>query len=145
MERAPAPSGAGARARRRCGASSALRSAAAILPRSSPVWKLTFWPSLSPPSPARSTAEMWTKTSALPSSGWMKPKPLVELNHLTVPVLMEVLSKGNEQPGRQERRRCLQSVCRLMFEEGLTWRRAEKSQGRPTTVDLGEAAVKFVV
>jgi hypothetical protein len=23
-----------------------------------------------------------------PSSGWMKPKPFCELNHLTVPVLM---------------------------------------------------------
>src|SRR5690349_11745476 len=34
----------------------------------------------------RSTAEMWTNTSAPPSSGWMKPKPLVSLNHFTVPV-----------------------------------------------------------
>src|SRR5579862_3391196 len=30
-------------------------------------------------------AEKWTKTSGEPSSGVMKPYPLVELNHLTVP------------------------------------------------------------
>src|SRR5208282_6426123 len=28
---------------------------------------------------------MWTNTSFEPSSGWMKPKPFWELNHLTVP------------------------------------------------------------
>src|SRR5438045_3676911 len=31
---------------------------------------------------------MCTNTSAPPSSGWMKPKPLVALNHFTVPVCM---------------------------------------------------------
>src|SRR4051794_2348810 len=30
-------------------------------------------------------AERWTKTSALPSDGAMKPNPLSALNHLTVP------------------------------------------------------------
>jgi hypothetical protein len=29
---------------------------------------------------------MWTKTSCPPASGWMKPKPLFELNHLTTPI-----------------------------------------------------------
>ncbi|MEH7876270.1 hypothetical protein V7799_00610 [Rhizobium laguerreae] len=38
--------------------------------------------------PARSTAEIWTNTSALPSSGSMNPKPFVALNHFTVPVAM---------------------------------------------------------
>src|SRR5215472_6329230 len=32
---------------------------------------------------------MWTNTSLPPFSGWIKPKPLVELNHLTVPVVMK--------------------------------------------------------
>src|SRR6187455_1969914 len=41
--------------------------------------------------PARSTAEMWTKTSGPPASGWMKPKPLVALNHLTVPVAINAI------------------------------------------------------
>ncbi len=34
-----------------------------------------FSPSAGLCSPARSTAEMCRKTSLLPSSGWMKPKP----------------------------------------------------------------------
>ncbi len=38
--------------------------------------------------PARSTAEICTKTSLEPSVGWMKPKPLVGLNHFTVPLGM---------------------------------------------------------
>src|SRR5689334_17257283 len=38
------------------------------------------------PSPARSTAEMWTNTSGPPPSGWMKPKPFCALNHFTVPM-----------------------------------------------------------
>src|SRR4051812_16915263 len=33
-------------------------------------------------------AEKWTKTSALPSSGVMKPKPFSPLNHFTVPCAM---------------------------------------------------------
>ena len=37
------------------------------------------------------TAEMCTKTSLPPSSGWMKPKPLVGLNHFTVPIAMFVV------------------------------------------------------
>src|SRR5215217_4284815 len=36
---------------------------------------------------------MWTKTSWPPPSGWMKPKPLVGLNHLTVPVAIMRLRK----------------------------------------------------
>src|SRR3979411_957772 len=48
----------------------------------------SFWPSLSEPMPARSTALMCTNTSLPPSSGAMKPKPLVALNHLTVPVVI---------------------------------------------------------
>jgi hypothetical protein len=35
-------------------------------------------------------AEMWTNTSWPPASGWMKPKPLVALNHFTVPVAMDI-------------------------------------------------------
>src|SRR5258707_439195 len=36
-------------------------------------------------------AEKWTNTSALPSSGAMKPKPLLELNHFTVPVAIDLV------------------------------------------------------
>jgi hypothetical protein len=31
---------------------------------------------------------MWTNTSLPPSAGAIKPKPLVELNHFTVPLAM---------------------------------------------------------
>ncbi len=37
-------------------------------------------------SPARSTAEMCRKMSLFPWAGAMKPKPLVGLNHFTVPL-----------------------------------------------------------
>ena len=50
----------------------------------------TFWPSLRVPRPARSIALIWTKASLPPLSGWMKPKPLAALNHLTVPVVMGI-------------------------------------------------------
>ena len=61
-----------------------LRLPAADLPvrRSFSISKLTFWPSARLVMPARSTAEMWTKTSAPPASGWMKPKPLVRVEPL---------------------------------------------------------------
>src|SRR5579871_3503547 len=36
--------------------------------------------------PARSTAVMWTNTSAPPLVGWINPKPFCALNHLTLPV-----------------------------------------------------------
>src|SRR5262245_53760332 len=50
--------------------------------------------SLRLPSPARSTAEMCTKTSFEPSSGWMKPKPLVALKNFTVPVAIDASRFG---------------------------------------------------
>jgi hypothetical protein len=69
-----------------------LRLTADVLPwRPDSRSKLTCWPSLSVLRPACSTAEMWTKTSLLPSWGWMKPKPFWGLNHLTVPTAMIVL------------------------------------------------------
>jgi len=37
-------------------------------------------------------AEKCANTSALPSSGAMKPKPLSALNHLTVPVVVTYYS-----------------------------------------------------
>jgi len=46
----------------------------------------TLDPSSSVRKPVELMADWWTKTSALPSSGAMKPKPFVESNHLTVPV-----------------------------------------------------------
>src|SRR4029077_17245276 len=45
----------------------------------------TFWFSSRVRYPPVSIAEWCTKTSALPSSGLMKPKPLSVLNHFTVP------------------------------------------------------------
>jgi hypothetical protein len=50
--------------------------------------KKTFCPSLRPGIPARSTALICTKTSLLPSSGWMNPYPFWPLNHFTVPFVM---------------------------------------------------------
>src|SRR5689334_6306443 len=38
--------------------------------------------------PARSSAVTWTNASFWPSSGWMKPKPLVELKNFTVPLVI---------------------------------------------------------
>src|SRR6201989_3036538 len=48
--------------------------------------------------PARSTAEMWTNTSLPPSLGWMKPKPLVALNHFTVPVAISLAPWQFDEP-----------------------------------------------
>jgi hypothetical protein len=46
---------------------------------------------------------MWTKTSLPPSSGWIKPKPLVALNHFTVPVAIFefLLSLLRVRPGAE--------------------------------------------
>src|SRR5437868_191965 len=57
-----------------------------LLPRSRS--NETFWFSLSVASPARSTAEIWTKTSLDPSSGWIKPNPLALLKNFTVPLFI---------------------------------------------------------
>ena len=75
----------------RC-AQTALSCSAADLPvrRSCAISKLTFWPSTRLLRPERSTAEIWTNTSAPPWSGAIKPKPFVELNHFTVPVAMMI-------------------------------------------------------
>ncbi len=54
--------------------------------------------------PARSTAEMCTNTSFPPLSGWMKPKPLVSLNHLTVPTGILVLRPRGLRVRRSARR-----------------------------------------
>src|SRR5690606_9055990 len=54
--------------------------------RSGSTSKETFCPSTSERMPEASTAEMCTKTSFAPSSGVMKPKPLVALKNFTVPV-----------------------------------------------------------
>ena len=51
--------------------------------------------------PARSTAEMWTKASGWPSSRVMKPKPLVALKNLTVPLAFSPVSS---RCGRRRRR-----------------------------------------
>src|ERR1700709_431297 len=57
----------------------------------------SFWPSLSELRPARSTALMCTNTSLPPSSGAMKPNPLVALNHLTVPVVIYLLQNAQKR------------------------------------------------
>src|SRR3954452_5308995 len=62
-----------------------LRFSADALPRFSTRSYSTTWFSLRVESPARSTAEMWTKTSLSLPFGLMNPYPLVGLNHLTVP------------------------------------------------------------
>src|SRR5262249_47755578 len=65
------------------------RLSAADLPerRAAPDFEGDILSSRRVPRPARSTALMCTNTSLPPSSGWMKPKPLVALNHFTVPML----------------------------------------------------------
>src|SRR5579871_144992 len=45
-----------------------------------------------------SIAEWWTKTSAVPSSGAMKPKPLSALNHFTVPCAICLSPKTSPDP-----------------------------------------------
>ena len=78
---------------------------AAILPDllSRTISQPIFWPSTMLVIPARSTAEMWTNTSEPPLSGWMKPKPFVELNHFTVPVVMMNPFLSNIAFSRRER------------------------------------------
>src|SRR5689334_14349443 len=49
----------------------------------------TFWPSLKERRPAASTAVACTNTSLPPPSGAMKPKPLVVLKNLTVPIVIK--------------------------------------------------------
>ena len=68
-------------------ATQACKLAADILPdlRSEISSQVFFWPSFRSLSSARSPAEMWTKTSAPPSSGLMTPTPFIALNHLTEP------------------------------------------------------------
>src|SRR3954471_14810592 len=63
-----------------------LRFSAEVLPRLATSSYSTVCPSLSDESPAFSTAEICTNTSLPPVEGWMKPKPLVGLNHFTVPL-----------------------------------------------------------
>src|ERR1700710_644477 len=89
--------------------------------------------------PARSTAEMWTNTSLPPSSGWMKPKPLVSLNHLTVPMLIGIPYhfRQNKQVGRMHRTHSF--VNRRKWERcravALLWRRGRIS-GQRSICDL---------
>src|SRR5689334_13065799 len=63
-----------------------LRFSAEVLPRLATSSYSTVCPSLSVERPAFSTAEICTKTSLPPVLGWINPKPLVGLNHFTVPL-----------------------------------------------------------
>src|SRR5579863_8691102 len=90
------------------------RLSALTLPRMRSVLtsNVTFCPSASPESPARSTALMCTNTSVPPSLGWMNPKPFWPLNHFTVPVVilfskahMRVFARLSREP--IQLRRCL--------------------------------------
>jgi hypothetical protein len=53
--------------------------------------KLTFWPSFRVLKPCMLIAEKCANRSSPPSSGVMNPKPFASLNHLTVPVAIELL------------------------------------------------------
>src|ERR1700754_5338625 len=66
----------------------------------------TFWFSSRLRKPLAEIAEKWAKTSAPPSSGLMKPKPLSALNHFTVPVVMSAPRRLLETAlcGRSRRR-----------------------------------------
>src|SRR5882724_9066682 len=85
--------------------------------------KLTFWPSLRVPRSERSTAEMWTKTSFEPSTGVMKPKPFVGLNHLTVPVCMNC-APNQDVPRRDDR------APDRTFQGKITWSGLKKAAER---------------
>jgi hypothetical protein len=63
---------------------------------------------------ARSTALIWTNTSLPPPSGWMKPKPLVALNHLTVPaaIVCILFSAVGAAPRRECARDLTGTRCR---------------------------------
>src|SRR5580698_9130856 len=71
---------------------------------------------------------MWTKTSAPPLSGWMKPKPFVALNHFTVPVAMEIPFRRHV-PRRSVRPRD-QIVGEKRGEPGSSIRRASVESNR---------------
>src|SRR4051812_11793364 len=57
--------------------------------------------------PERSMAVTWTKTSGPSLSGWMKPNPLVELNHFTVPfaIVTDLFSLTSESPFKMLQKR----------------------------------------
>src|SRR5215212_9834184 len=77
----------------------ARRIAAASGPlRPSAISTITRWPSLSPVSPARCSAEACTNTSLPPPSRTIKPNPFIALYHLTVPLSCEVTSSGGRSP-----------------------------------------------
>mmetsp|Transcript_21006 Transcript_21006/g.62126 ORF Transcript_21006/g.62126 Transcript_21006/m.62126 type:complete len:225 (-) Transcript_21006:27-701(-) len=65
-----------------------------ILPSSSTGSYSIFSPSPSERKPSAWIADWWTKRSSPPLSGVMKPKPFCELNHLTVPVSVGMLTGG---------------------------------------------------
>src|SRR3569833_2047803 len=105
-------------------AQASARFSALTLPRilSALISKVTFWPSASPESPARSTALMCTNTSVPPSCGWMKPKPFWPLNHLTVPCGI-YFSKANRRVTATrfhstERCRCLWEIAHGHIQKG---------------------------
>src|SRR4051812_33088493 len=60
------------------------------------------WPSARPLSPARSTTEIWTKTSFPPSSTSTNPMPLTVLYHLTVPAISVAVDMSGARLGACE-------------------------------------------
>ncbi len=82
----------------------------------------TFWPSFNVLNPSIAMDEWWTKRSLEPSSGVMKPKPLLSLNHFTVPCVICVLtflacwasSPGAPLPLR-ERQEPLEATCATLL------------------------------
>src|SRR6266545_7362983 len=76
-----------------------------------------------------SIAEWWTKTSAVPSSGAMKPKPLSGLNHFTVPcAICCLLQRRAYGPARVARAKLLVARHR---------RKESRSNGMTPTVENG--------
>src|SRR3979411_1793862 len=79
-----------------------LRFSAEVLPRLATSSYSTVCPSLSVERPAFSTAEICTNTSLPPLLGWINPKPLVGLNHFTVP--LAITSSPRDQKNKTDRR-----------------------------------------
>src|SRR5512145_555402 len=75
--------------------------------------KLTFWPSFRVLKPCIWIAEKCANRSSPPSSGVMNPYPFASLNHLTVPVAIQLVPYKNEKGVREEERARRKAVRRL--------------------------------
>src|SRR3977135_3060845 len=106
----------------------------------------TRCPSSSEVRPARCKAEACTNTSLPPPSRTIKPKPFVELYHLTAPFSDDVALSGARSPARALRDAHLQRFARLHRRdaEAPQHRRVQKRIPRAVRqLDEAEALFRF--